>query len=79
MVGIEALATVGLGFDAAGALMIVLPEFEQFLAYKIPEAEIEQTEQGRVTLLSEGELTADDPGFEAVCEALEDESRRLTR
>jgi len=71
MVGIEALVMVGLGLDAAGALMVVLPEFEQFRAYKTPKAEIEQIEQGRIALLTEGELTADDPGFEAVCEALE--------
>lgn len=71
MVGIETLATVGLGLDAAGALMVVLPEFEQFRAYKTPEDEIQQIEQGRVTLLSEGKLTSDDSGFEAVCEALD--------
>ncbi|MCU4718052.1 hypothetical protein OB916_08230 [Halobacteria archaeon HArc-curdl5-1] len=71
MVGIETLATVGLGLDAAGALMVVLPEFEQFRAYKTPEDEIQQIERGRVTLLSEGKLTSDDSGFEAVCEALD--------
>lgn len=66
------LTILGLVFDAAGALLVIVPEHTVFDAFTRPQERIRRIDDGRETLFTEGELSPEDDGFDEFEDILND-------
>lgn len=63
---LEGLALLGLTFAFLGSVIILLPDIPYLQTVVMPTDEITEIQTAQQTLLADGELTDDDPGFAAL-------------